>query len=296
MHGCVRNNRGIGDEHINLARSIRAHEQAPMPIERHADGPEAGVGTLGIVRVGEDVCVGGIARGWSDGGAVGEGDEGDFVADGLGSVPVCCYPGGFEFEGFLKMKAGFSRGGEKDLPASVKGDPRLLSAAVELDVQRSHVCLECQSRGRSPRAGGIGGGVERELRADGQVAVFRKGTRIPRCEALRVAVVTALGFVRVADQGSVKIHLLAWIVLVDVDTVTHDVIGGVFDRIEPAGFRMLGESDGVAEAPTKAESVGVELVPVGGQSAEVEGLDLAVSSANVGGQRVNVRSASAADQ
>ena len=163
----------------------------------------------------------------------------------------------------------------------MKSDPRLLSAAVELDVQRSHVCLECQPRGRSPRAGGIGGGVERELTADGQVAVFRKGTRIPGCETLRVAVVTALGFVRVADQGSVKIHLLAWIVLVDVDTVTHDVIGGIFDRIEPTGFRMLGDSDGVTEAPTKAESVGVELVPVGGQSAEVEGLDLAVSSANV---------------
>lgn len=57
MHRCVRSNRGIGDEHINLARSIRAHEQAPMPIERHTDGAKAGVGTLGIVCIREDVCV-----------------------------------------------------------------------------------------------------------------------------------------------------------------------------------------------------------------------------------------------
>ena len=163
----------------------------------------------------------------------------------------------------------------------MKGDPGLLSAAIELDVQWSHVCLECQPRGRSPRAGGVGAGVERKLSADGQVAVFRKCSRIPRCETLGVAVVTALGFVRVADQGAVKVHLLAWVVLVNVDTVTHDVIGGIFDRIEPAGFRMLGDSDGVTEAPAKAKPVGVELVPIGGQSAEVESLDLAVSSANI---------------
>ena len=163
----------------------------------------------------------------------------------------------------------------------MKGDPSLLSAAVELDVQRSHVCLERQPRGRSPRAGGIGGGVERELSADGQAAAFRKGSRIPCCETLRVAVITALGYVRVADQGPVIVHLLAWVVLVDVDAVAHDLIGGILDRIEPAGFGMLGDSDGVAEAPTKAESVGVELVTVGGHSAEVEGLDLAVPSANV---------------
>ena len=163
----------------------------------------------------------------------------------------------------------------------MKGDPSLFSAAVELDVQGSHVCLERQPRGRPFRAGGVGGGVERELTADGQVAVFRKGSRIPRREALGVAVIAALGSVRVADQGAVKVHLLAWVILVNVDAVTHDVISGIFYRIEPAGFRMLGDSDGVAEAPAKAESVGVELVAVGGHSVEVEGFYLAVSGANV---------------
>ena len=59
-----------------------------MLIERHADGPKAGVWTLGVVCVGEDVGVGGGACSGSEGVAVGEGDEGDFVADGLGSVPV----------------------------------------------------------------------------------------------------------------------------------------------------------------------------------------------------------------
>ena len=58
-----------------------------MLIERHADGPKAGVWTLGIICVGEDVGVRGVACGGSEGDAVGEGDEGDFVADGLGPVP-----------------------------------------------------------------------------------------------------------------------------------------------------------------------------------------------------------------
>ena len=163
----------------------------------------------------------------------------------------------------------------------MKGDPSLLSAAVELEVQRSHVRLESQPRGRPPRAGGIRGGVERELAADGEVGVFRKGSRIPRGETLGVAVITALGVVRVGEQGSVEVHLLPWVVLVDVDTVTHDVVGGILDRVEPAGFGMFRDSDGVAKAPAKAESVGVELIPVGGHGAKVEGLDLAVSSADV---------------
>ena len=59
-----------------------------MLIERHADGSEAGVWTLGIICVGEDVGVGGGACGGSEGDAVGEGNQGDFVADGFGSVPI----------------------------------------------------------------------------------------------------------------------------------------------------------------------------------------------------------------
>ena len=61
-----------------------------MRIECHADGPKAGAWTLGVICVGEDVGVGCGACGGGEGDAVGEGDEGDFVADGIGSVPVRC--------------------------------------------------------------------------------------------------------------------------------------------------------------------------------------------------------------
>ena len=78
----------IGNHDINLPRQIRTHVQPTQPIEHHAHGPEAGVGTFGIVRVGEDVGGRVGAGGRSDGGAVGEVEAGDFVADGVGPVPV----------------------------------------------------------------------------------------------------------------------------------------------------------------------------------------------------------------
>ena len=59
-----------------------------MTVKRHAHGPEAGAGALGIIGVGEDVGGGGVARGRGDGVAVNEVDEGYFVADGLAPVPV----------------------------------------------------------------------------------------------------------------------------------------------------------------------------------------------------------------
>ena len=59
-----------------------------MTIKRHAHGPEAGAGTFGVIRVGEDVGVGGVTRRRGDGLAVDEMDERYLVADGLASVPV----------------------------------------------------------------------------------------------------------------------------------------------------------------------------------------------------------------
>ena len=81
------NNRVL-DQNVNLARRVRAHEKSAMTVKRHAHGPEAGVGTSGVVHVGEDVGVGGVARGRGDGLAVDEMDERYLVADGLAPVPV----------------------------------------------------------------------------------------------------------------------------------------------------------------------------------------------------------------
>ena len=58
-----------------------------MTVKRHADGPEAGAGAFGGVRVGEDVGGGGSARRRGDGLAVDKVDERYLVADGLAAVP-----------------------------------------------------------------------------------------------------------------------------------------------------------------------------------------------------------------
>ena len=53
-----------------------------------------------------------------------------------------------------------------NVPATVKRDPSLVSATVEFDVQRSHVRLERQPRGRPPGTDVVGSRIERELAAN----------------------------------------------------------------------------------------------------------------------------------
>ena len=92
------------------------------------------------------------------------------------------------------------------------------------------------------------------MTADGQVAVVWKRGWIPGGEALGIAVVAALRLSRVAEQGTVIVHLFAGVVLVHVDAVAHDFVGGVLDGIEAAGFGVLGDADGIAKAPARQSS------------------------------------------
>ena len=66
-----------------------------MTVKRQAHRPEAGARAFRIVRIGQDVGVGGITRRRGDGLAVDEVDEGYFVADGLAPVPVFMYMSGW---------------------------------------------------------------------------------------------------------------------------------------------------------------------------------------------------------
>lgn len=113
----------------------------------------------------------------------------------------------------------------------MKGDPGLISAAVKLDIQWSHVCLECQPRSRSSIAYAVRSRVKGKLTANDKVIVVWKRTWIPCCKALGVTVIAALGLICVADQGPMEVHLFAWVVLVHIDTVPCDIIGGVLYRI-----------------------------------------------------------------
>ena len=82
---------------------------------------------------------------------------------------------------------------------------------------------------------------------------------IPRGEALGIAVITALRLICVADQGAVVVHLFAWVVLVHVEAIAHDFIGGVLDGVKSAGFGVLGKSDGIAKTPS-TQNFGVSFV------------------------------------
>ena len=53
-----------------------------------------------------------------------------------------------------------------NIPATMKRDPSLIPATIELDIQRSHVRLERQPRGRPPGTDVVGSRIERELTAD----------------------------------------------------------------------------------------------------------------------------------
>ena len=125
----------------------------------------------------------------------------------------------------------------------MKRDPSPLSTAIKLDIQRRHMRLERQPRRRPPRTYVVGTRLERKLTADDQAVVVRERGRIPRGEALGIAVVATLRLIRVADQGAVIIHLFARVVFVHIEAVAHDFVGGVLDGIEAAGLGVLGQSD-----------------------------------------------------
>ena len=74
---------------------------------------------------------------------------------------------------------------------------------------------------------------------------------LPRCKALGIAVVATLSLVCVVNQGTVEIHLLAWIILMHIEAIARDVVGGVLNRVKTAGFWVLGNSDRIAKTPSK---------------------------------------------
>lgn len=79
----------ISNNHVNLARCIRAHEKPTLAIKSYAGRPEAITGTCGVICICKDVGSGCVACGWGDGLAVGEMDQAEFVAYWVGAVPMC---------------------------------------------------------------------------------------------------------------------------------------------------------------------------------------------------------------
>ena len=75
-----------------------------MTVKRHAHRAETGARALGVVRIGQDVGVGGVTRRRGDGLAVDEVDERYFVADGLAPIPVFLYMSDGSLEMSIRVK------------------------------------------------------------------------------------------------------------------------------------------------------------------------------------------------
>ena len=143
-----------------------------------------------------------------------------------------------------------NQGERQDVPASMKRDKAYGTILAELDVQWSHVCLECQSRCGILGAQVIEGGAVCELRPGDDVSVVRQFCGIPRSEAVRIAVIAALASVCVVGKGAVEVHFFAWIILVDVYAVTSILVAAVLYRVDAACGGVFSDSDAVSETPS----------------------------------------------
>lgn len=70
--------------------------------------------------------------------------------------------------------------------------------------------------------------AEHKLASDGHVPLVWEVVGAPEGKAVRIAIIAALVLGRVI-QKSVIVHLLAWIVLVDISPASLDLIRGVLD-------------------------------------------------------------------
>ena len=113
--------------------------------------------------------------------------------------------------------------------------PGFATAVIKLNIKWSHMSLERQSgRYLSSTVAVIlhvGANVHNELATHGQVAIIWYILDAPSREAERITIVEPLSPVLGTIQVSVEIHLLPWIIFMDVFTVSLDLVDGVFDAI-----------------------------------------------------------------
>ena len=160
--------------------------------------------------------------------------------------------------------------------------------------------LECQSgRNGGPIANRIvDSGIlisDRERTSDRQIGIVRYLAEIPNRVAGRVSIILTLSVVGGTIQEAMEIHFFAWVIIVDVLTITRDIVSAVFDAEDASGLRVFSNPNRVAKAPaekcpTTAEVVGLSNVKY------VESLDLAVPRVDLFRKYINVGSASSANK
>lgn len=85
------------------------------------------------------------------------------------------------------------------------------------------------------------------------------------------------------------VHLLAWVVLVNVGPVSLDLVDAILDAEDAAGDGVLRDAHAVAEAPAQTRALrGVVERTATGQVANIKGPDLRVPGTELLGHRVHV--------
>lgn len=137
-------------------------------------------------------------------------------------------------------------------------------------------------------------GINGELVAYFDAFILWEFRDVPGGEAEWVAEVGALrGRLRAVEVAQ-EVKLFGGIVGVDVDSISHHLVGRVLDAPDTAGVGVLADADLIPQAPTKEKSVSLIGICLGTIS-EIECLDRSAASIDAGCKCVVVACASESD-
>ena len=140
------------------------------------------------------------------------------------------------------------------------------------------MCLEDQPRRRSGSTQRVVVGVANsKLATNGEIAIVGDIIDHPGGETLVVAVVAALLSIRRSVEIAVEVHLFARIVGVNVLTITHHLVYRVLNAVDASCHRMLSDTNGVSQAPSKTCALRIEAIASVRDAAQVESANLAVT-------------------
>lgn len=194
----------------------------------------------------------------------------------------------------------FERHSKARLTTAMESNKSLRGIGIELDVQRSRMSLESNTRGDMIGVASRVCYIRRsaiinKLVSNLEMSQIRKPRRRPDGVAGRIAVVAPLMIT--GTQDAVVVELFCRIVLVYVLPMTLQLIDRVLNRPDPSRRRVLNNANRVPQAP--AENMAVEKVkrriPFA-YPCDVVAANLRMSASDVASVRVLVGVAAAGDE
>ena len=177
--------------------------------------------------------------------------------------------------------------------------PRCSAVIVEFDIQWSPMRWECQSSG-------YGGTItnlvvdssilisDRKRTSSCQIAIVWYLANVPNSMTSGISKILALSVVGCTVQIAMEVHLFPRIILMDVLTITRDIVSTVLNAEDAPSFWMLCDTNRIAKTPTEKLSTITEVVGLC-DVGDVEGLDLTVPRVYLFCKQIDISIASSAD-